>query len=246
MSFLPRVKRFFDKYLFNRKWRCLACNDEIFEGDFCKACEKSLPIIGENRCAHCGRKTALPVDYCLNCKGRLTEIDKSVSVFNYEEPISRLIKKLKYYNCKYLAEPLSEYLIKAYKESGISADAVVFVPMTEKSRKKRRYNQSELLAKAFSRLSGVPVVDALVKTKETERQAKLSAKERKDNLINAFRVKSRTAVKDKNIVIIDDVTTTGSTGEAIAGKLKKAGAEKVYLFTVASVSYVGNGITETK
>lgn len=229
------LKRFAEKYLFNRKWKCLSCGKEIFDGDFCKDCEKALPIIGENRCAHCGRKTASPVSYCLTCKGRLTETDKCLSVFNYEEPISRLIKKLKYYNGRYLAETFSEYLFKAYKDSGITADAATFVPMTARAEKKRRFNQSRLLAEKFSGISGLPLIDVLIKAKETERQAKLSAAERRKNLLSAFRVKDRKSVKGKSVVIIDDVSTTGTTGETIAQKLKRAGAAKVYLLTVASV-----------
>ena len=237
MSVLSKLKGFVLKYFCNRKWRCLSCGKEIFEGDFCETCKNSLPYIDDNRCAHCGRQTVAPVDHCLTCKGKLTEIDKAVSVFNYAEPISRLIKKLKYYNGRYIAETFGEYIAAAYLKSGIVADAATFVPMTKRAEKKRRFNQSLLLAEKFSEISGLPVIDVLVKARETGRQAKLSAAERRKNLSSAFRVKDRKAVIGKSIVIVDDVTTTGSTGEAIAEKLKRAGATRVYLFTVASVPY---------
>lgn len=237
MSVLSGLKSFIHKYLFNRKWKCLACGKEIFEGDFCEECKKSLPFIGENRCDHCGRETASPENYCLTCKGRLTEIDKGISVFNYEKPISSLIKKLKYYNGSYIADVFGEYLAAAYLKSGFTADAATFVPMTRRAESKRRFNQSKMLAEKFSSITGLPVIDVLVKAKETERQAKLTASERKKNLLSAFRVKDRKSVKDKSVIIIDDVTTTGSTGETIAEKLKRAGAVKVYLLTVASVPY---------
>lgn len=240
MKNFARLKIFIEKYFFNPKWRCLSCGKEIFEGEFCDECKEKLPIIGENRCLHCGRKTASRTEYCLACKGKITETDACVSAFSYEKPVSTLIKKLKYYNGRYLADPLSGYVYAAFLKSGITADSITFVPMTERAEKKRKFNQSKLLAEKFSEKSGLRVLDVLVKTKETKRQAKLGGKDRRKNLISAFSVKNRKEVKGKKIAVIDDVTTTGATGEAVAEKLKRAGAAKVYLITVASVPYGQN------
>ena len=110
----------------------------------------------------------------------------------------------------------------------------VYVPMTEKALKKRGYNQSKLLAEALSLKTEVPVLDCVVKVKETKRQATLKRGERLKNLKEAFRVCDKKAVKDKTIVLVDDVTTTGATAEVIAERLKSAGAKLVYLITVAS------------
>lgn len=231
------IKGFIRKYFFNPEWRCLACGDEIFDGVFCKKCYDKLPFIRENRCAHCGRETAAPTDYCLTCKGKLTSIDMGASPFSYEGEIKRLVKKLKYFNGRYIADSFAKFLFETYKQRNMAADAVVFVPMSDKELKKRRFNQAKLLAQAFSELSGVGIADALIKSKETKRQATISGADRRKNLSDAFRVKDKAAVKGKNIIIIDDVSTTGSTGEAIAEKLKKAGASKVFLLTVASVPY---------
>lgn len=240
MKIFARLKIFIEKYFFNSQWRCLSCGKEIFEGDFCDECKNKLPVIGESRCLHCGRKTVARTEYCLACKGKITETDACVSAFSYEKPVSTLIKKLKYYNGRYLSDPLSGYIYAAFLRSGITVDSITFVPMTERAEKKRRFNQSKLLAEKFSERSGLPVLDVLTKTKETERQAKLGGKDRRKNLVSAFAVKNRKEIKGKIIAVIDDVTTTGSTGEAVAEKLKKAGAAKVYLLTVASVPYVQN------
>ena len=77
--------------------------------------------------------------------------------------------------------------------------------------------------------------DGIIKVKETKRQATLSRDDRLKNLKGAFRVKNKKEIKDKTVLIVDDVTTTGATGEAVAEKLKKAGAKAVYLLTVASL-----------
>ena len=107
--------------------------------------------------------------------------------------------------------------------------------MTEKAERRRGYNQSKLLAQKLSERVGVQVVECLVKTKETQRQAKLTANERRKNLVDAFKVINKKVVKDKSVLIVDDVTTTGSTAQILAKKLKSAGVKKVYLITVASV-----------
>ena len=107
--------------------------------------------------------------------------------------------------------------------------------MHEKDFRNRGYNQSQLLATEVSLRTGVSVFDGVVKIKRTQRQAKLGRTERLKNLKDAYRVTDKKAVKDKVVVIVDDVSTTCSTAEALAEKLKKAGAKTVYLITVASV-----------
>ena len=107
--------------------------------------------------------------------------------------------------------------------------------MTDKAKRKRGYNQGELLASFTSKLIEVPCYKLVRKKKETTRQAKLDRSQRLKNLINVYSVIRTKAVFGKKILLIDDVTTTGSTAEAMAKVLKKAGATKVFLLTVATV-----------
>lgn len=231
-AFIEAIKKAF----FYPKWRCVSCGKEVFDGEyFCADCKEKLPFIEGAFCEHCGRKTIADENYCSTCKGNLTETDRARSVFNYEKPISTLIKKAKYKNERYILDVFSEYLAGAYFKNYFSSDIIVYVPMTKKAEKKRGYNQSKILAVNVAESVGVPIFDVLEKTKDTKRQAKLTAKDRRQNLIDAFKVKDKKAVADKKVLIIDDVTTTGSTAEAIAIKLKKAGAKSVELLTVASV-----------
>ena len=185
-------------------------------------------------CANCGRKTLYAEKYCSTCKNALTAIDLGRSVFNYEKPISNLIMRFKYYNARYIKEYFAQRLFLLYTSNYFNADFIVYVPMTDTAKRKRGYNQSELLANALSEKTGVPVFNGLKKVKETKRQATLSRVERLKNLNQAFRITNKRELKDKTVVIVDDVTTTGSTAQAIAERLKKAGALKVYLLTVAS------------
>lgn len=239
-GFFVKLAKTLKKYFYNPKWRCIACGKEIFEGSFCEDCKKELPFNNGIICEHCGRKVIGIEQYCSTCRGILLSLDKCRSAFNYEPPISTVIKRMKYDNGKYLAEILAEYLAPLYFKNYFNADFITFIPMTDKAKKKRGYNQSQLLAEATSTRVGVPVVDCLKKVKDTDRQAKLGRAERFKNLANAYRVADKNVVKDKSVLIIDDVSTTGATAQVAAEKLKKAGAKKVYLLSVASVPPIDN------
>lgn len=235
MSFVGWLKKFLRLHVYNPEWQCSVCGEENFDGGFvCKECEKQLSYNDGYICNHCGRKTTVDEEYCITCKDSLIAIDKARSVFNYEQPVSRLITSFKYSNHRYLAEYFGDKMALLYLKNYFNADFFVYVPMTEKAERKRGYNQSRLLAERISYKTEVPVLDCVAKVKDTKRQAKLGRKDRLKNLEGAFRVTDRKAVKDKTIVIIDDVTTTGATAETIANRLRKAGAKYVYLLTVAS------------
>ena len=107
--------------------------------------------------------------------------------------------------------------------------------MSGKRERERGYNQSELLARNLSALSGVPFLDVTVKRKETESQVGKDYKERRKNLDGSFGISDKKAVRDKRIVIADDVSTTGTTSDILAAALKAAGAAEVFVLTVASV-----------
>lgn len=128
------------------------------------------------------------------------------------------------------------YLANVYYGSFAAADAVAYVPMLKKDQRKRGFNQTELLAREFSALTGLRVISAAEKRRPTAKQAALDRADRLKNMENTFRVADKAAVAGLNILILDDVTTTGATANALAAELKKSGAEKVFVLTVASVS----------
>ncbi len=228
-------KQILNKYFYNPHWRCLVCGKEVFEGQsFCDDCKSCLPYNDGPICAHCGRKIVAFENYCSTCKNVLVDLDMCRSAFNYAYPISKLIKDAKYNNSVYVIDYFAEKLSFVYFQNYFNADYLVFIPMTEDAQKKRGYNQSKILAEKLSEKIDVPVLDCVKKVKTTERQATLGRSERLKNLSDAFRVVDKKAVKDKNILLVDDVTTTGATAQAMACRLKKAGAKIVNLITVAS------------
>ena len=188
-------------------------------------------------CKHCGRPTKKETNFCDTCRDNLTEIDLGRSVFSYEGPALQMVARYKFYDSRYLREFFASELLALMRREVIYGDAFAFVPMTKKGLKKRGFNQSQYLAEELSRLTGTPVLDVIKKVHDTPHQVGLNKSERKENLNGAFALKERKILKGKTVVLVDDVTTTGSTGEVLAKKLKSGGAKKVILLTVASVGY---------
>lgn len=236
------LKKLLDRALFYDRWTCNACGDEIFSGYFCSRCQEKIKYIGENSCSHCGRVTPYPINFCDSCIEKNVFFDRALSVFDYQPPISDLIQNFKYKNKRYFATYFAEELYLLCKAKNLDFDIITFVPMHEERQKERGYNQAEILANKLSLKLGASVCNCIKKTKLTERQATLSLNERLKNLSSSFKV-DKGVVKDKKVLLVDDVLTTGATAETLSKLLKKAGAKKVTVLTIASVSrYKGEEI----
>ena len=239
---MKKVKGFFKNLInciFPLKHTCNACGKEIFSNEyFCEDCEKSILYNDKIICDHCGRKTFNAENFCSSCSGRETYFEKARSVYLYAPPISTLIARLKYTNKKYLAKIFAERMAFTYYGNFFNCDLVVFTPMTEERKQNRGYNQAQALAQEFCEITKLPLVDnLLLKVKETPRQATLSnAKQRRENLAGSFKVENGERIKGKRVLLIDDVMTTGATVETLCQLMMKAGAEKVFVLTVACVS----------
>ena len=131
-----------------------------------------------------------------------------------------------------LSGPLGEFLSAALPRDE-AFDQVTPVPLHWWRRWERGFNQSELLALTLQKRCGIPTVRALRRIRRTESQAGLSNTARRKNVAAAF--ECRADVRGKRVLLIDDVMTTGSTAAACAAALKRAGAKRVTLLTVARV-----------
>ncbi len=193
-------------------------------------------------------------DICREClfSSPLNEkenLDWIYSIFDFKDPVvKKSIWLLKYKNKKYFAEFFGEILYEKIIEE--LSDLEIFenfknpilmpVPLSKEKRKERGFNQTELLCenilkhavennKNFSCLKNI-----IQKNKNTLNQARIkNRRERIENIKNAFNIKSPEQIKNQNIIIIDDVTTTGATLKEIKKLLKQNGARKVIAFTVA-------------
>jgi ComF family protein len=161
------------------------------------------------------------------------------SVFVFEGIIRRAVLEFKYRNLRSIAACLSQYMAGYFVEHELAADVLVPVPMHEKRLNSRGYNQSELLARQISEVISVPVrADLIKRVRDNKPQVRTtSAEERWSNMRDAFTCVSN-EVSGKDIVIIDDVCTSGATLEACAAAVKAKGANKVSGFTLAREIYM--------
>jgi len=143
-----------------------------------------------------------------------------------------LIHLYKYGRIRTLARPLAE-LLRAALPRDEHWDVVAAVPLHWLRKWRRGFNQSELLARQVARSTGVPLVSALRRVRATPAQAGLSHTGRRRNVATAFRSRRPASLEGRSILLIDDVLTTGSTAAACARALKKGGASRVLVLTVA-------------
>jgi ComF family protein len=156
--------------------------------------------------------------------------DSASSYGFYEGSLRKLIHLYKYAGVHTLARPLGNYLLAALPRQE-RMDVIVPVPMHWRRKWSRGFNQSELLAREVSRRTGVPLAPALRRAKTTPPQAGLSDHERRRNVTGAFR--STQALEGRHVLLVDDVMTTGATVSACAAVLKRCGAARVTVLTLA-------------
>jgi ComF family protein len=197
------------------------------------------PFQAEYYCLSCRTPflNAFPLDaqgLCALCRGGARGFDAAYCYGAYEGLLREWIHLYKYGRIKTLSRPLGDLLARAVPRDE-PFDAIVPVPLHWRRRWQRGFNQSDLLARGLSRRLGVPLIQALRRTRATGVQAGLSNTGRRRNVSAAFRCTHPRRVDGRRILLIDDVMTTGSTAAACALALKRAGAGRVTLLTVARV-----------
>ena len=205
----------------------------------CPTClKKPQPLAAEFFCVCCRTafQNRFPLDEegrCALCRSGLRGFDAAYSFGAYEGVLRELIHVYKYGRVRTLARPLSALLSLAFPRDE-RFDAITPVPLHWRRKWRRGFNQSDLLARGISARTGIPVVRALRRIRATSIQAGLSRTARRHNVASAFAA-SRGAgqLQGKHVLLIDDVMTTGSTAAACALALKRAGAGRVALLTVA-------------
>ncbi len=206
--------------------------------DFCPTCESTIEFIKSPRCQVCSQPfDGLAGEFeCPNCRGAAFHFECAVSVVRSRGVIRELIHRLKYNREIWIVKVLSWILAQGLADerlSGEDFDAIVPVPLHSKRLREREFNQSAHLAARLSRTTGIPVRDVLARSRYTGTQTALDRSERRQNLRNAFSLRKNASVTDQNLLLIDDVLTTGSTLDACAAVLLEQGAESVRALTLA-------------
>lgn len=224
-----------------RGYTCDFCGEEVFDYPnhrLCDRCEESLPRNDKETCEKCGRKT-VRAGVCTRCKRELPNFTKGISLYDYQGDAPRLINRFKTgeaHLANYFGEELAKLIFAFVKEEKLEELLLIPVPLTDDRVKRRGYNQAERLVKVIEKKTGIPAdYELLIKRRDTKLQKTASAKERAENVKGAYHVKKRTACKDKKILLVDDIMTTGATASECARLLLGAGAKGVYFFSVASL-----------
>jgi len=188
----------------------------------------------------CGKSVETAEEYCDDCRQGKHKYDRGIASFTYNDYLKDAIYDFKYHNVRHLAQYFAEKMVPRYKYEILrwDADALIPVPMYEKKKRERGYNQAELLADELGKALKIPVRnDILYRCRNTKPQKELSNKNRIKNVQNAFQIRQN-VVKLKKVILVDDIYTTGITIDECAGVLRANGVEKIYYISLC----IGTGI----
>lgn len=223
---------------------CFACDKSLHEEKNTYICENCLETIkksAEKRCSKCGLKLGPGITSsskgCPECNNINLRFEKCFIVTDNTEPARTLIHQFKYKKHLCLAAPLGSLLtnlLHLHQETISEIDLVVPVPLHWKKKQERGFNQSELIAKKICKSLSLPIsTNNLYRIKNTLSQTQLSRLQRQENVKGAFKVKNPEKFFRKNILLVDDVLTTGMTAAECAKSLENAGTSKVFLIVLA-------------
>ncbi len=192
-----------------------------------------LPGIMPPLCPKCGRPQPSGI-LCPGCVSWQAEIDGIRSPFRFDGTIRQAVHQLKYHNLRTLAALLARLLSDYLFTNPVPGEALVPVPLHRKRLRERGYNQSSLLAGELGKLIGLSVVgDCLIRERPTPPQARTTTVyERQSNVAHAFTCRDD-RLRNKQVLLIDDVATSGATLDDCARALKAAGAASVWGLTLA-------------
>jgi len=209
---------------------CAGCWDKI---------EQNLPPF----CAKCGRhldRQAIEKNACQSCSRCQANyyFDRAFSPCQYTGTLKKLIHEFKYSGRDYLGKPLGKLMhtfIRDYHLPIAHLDFLIPIPLHKSRQRQREFNQAEILSQEIAREFRQKVLtDVLIRVKPTQTQTKLTFQQRCQNVEKSFAVTKPELIKDTNLLLIDDVLTTGATSNEAAKCLKEAGAKKVLLLTLAN------------
>ena len=209
----------------------------------CPECISAMAPMSAEACAICGEGMAGlarpgEIQTCSLCREARPNFEKACAYGSYDGELRELIHLLKYEQVTPASKVLGKMLAAAIDKLEIRQPVLLIpVPLHSSKRRQRRFNQAELIARAALKhlVASSPelATDLLVRTRATVSQIGLTRPQRAENIRGAFRVEHPERIAKRGILLVDDVLTTGTTASECARVLRKAGAEKVWVATVA-------------
>ena len=218
---------------------CAHCGVATYDDrDFCDTCIQVIERVRAPACDICSQPYQGEIERfeCPNCADERFSFEFAVCVVRSRGPVRELLHRRKYgreiWSARVLAELMREGLADP-RLAGRDFDALVPVPLHALRLREREFNQATMLAGHLSKITRIPVANALKRVRFTGTQTRLDRRHRMQNLRNAFAPHKNADVKDKSLLLVDDVLTTGSTLDACASVLLEHGAASVCALTVA-------------
>ncbi|MCS7184229.1 MAG: phosphoribosyltransferase family protein [Patescibacteria group bacterium] len=207
-------------------YRCLSFLNE--QSYLCQNCLKEINFGLKIFCPKCQRRKPISEKITEVCCANI--IKTLITFSDYEQPlIAKLIKEGKFNSYKEIFIWLGRLISTEIKIINLKNFYLTYVPTTVKIEKERGFNQAKILAQEISRILNLPIFEKIKKIRETEFQSHLNYQQRKENIQNCFQVISS---PPKNLIIVDDIITTGTTLFELAQKLKESGCKNIMALTI--------------
>ncbi len=219
--------------------RCVVCDRT---GSWlCSTCVEQMELVRPPLCPLCGMSTSRP-QRCPSCLDRPLRIDGIRAVGYLEGALRTAIHRFKYSNLRPLAAPLGRLASDYLTRHRLPVDTVVPVPLHSRRLRERGYNQAALLAGEIGRATKMTVVeDVLQRVRSTTPQVGLNAAQRRENVRGAFRC-ANASLKNRRVLLVDDVCTTGATMESCSMALREAGVSVVWGLALARERWHEHGV----
>lgn len=234
---------------------CLACGalepSASRDLGLCSRCLCRVLPLPEPQCPRCAQPlpgTEVPEGFlCSDCRHRAPPYERLIVGWAYQPPIDKVILGLKFGGLRYLGARLAAGLAPLATKLDPPADFIVPVPLHWRRRLLRGYNQSSEIAEPLAKRLELPLVNALRRQRATRPQMLLALEDRKQNLRRAFLPRTGIArpttdrIEGRNVLLVDDVVTSGATLASAAECLRRAGARTVYAAAAARAPKPGSG-----
>ncbi len=226
--------------LFPRK--CIICDSYQTQRDVCSDCWGKITFITKPYCSLCANPFSYEEDdqaICGHCVIKTPKYDKAISILKYDEHSKKLIHKFKYQDQLHVLNYLVDLMTNMSSDIINNVDYIVPVAMHKYKLLKRGYNQAALLAMRIAKNKKITYLPQLLtKENNTSAQAGLKREHRLKNIKNSFSLnpKFKNLIKNKNILLIDDVITTGATIDECCKLLRTAHPEKIFVLTLAKTT----------
>lgn len=216
--------------------RCPICHDIVEPGYemVCGSCLKQLPLVREPKCEKCGKPVSEGEKLCYDCTVIEHAFSEGMGIFLYNEVMRKSMYQFKYLGRKEYGRfyGTAAWIYGKEKLKVWNPQVIVPVPVHITRKRKRGYNQAEVISEVLGQYMHIPVlINALKRCTKTVAQKELTVEERRKNLESAFEI-TGISFPWERVLLVDDIYTTGSTADSAAKEMKKYGIREIYFLSI--------------